>query len=286
MAESNTGRECPHQSGADSLAAESESQRGLNPSTHPQPDRSTNAGADDNMQTAAVAFASAGQSPFHGGSMIFVARDPRIKPVSGRELLWLAGGLMLLAFVLLVPVMHWVGGFGLQRSLGLAALVAGGVGGTLLLMRVAMTAGDWLVDRAMDGVGRLWRRAFPRFSAPQRAQRLAELRVLLDQVESELHRLGWWADDPPPLRERYLSGELRTYLDAPSFELWLQCVFLPNAREAVANDSLPGSSSVGVMAMRQYDYHSEVPEAFPLMRLLQRFDQGANDLVGHDPLAP
>jgi uncharacterized protein YqcC (DUF446 family) len=218
--------------------------------------------------------------------MTFIARDPRARPASKRRLAWIVGGCMLIAFVLLAPVMYWVGGFAPLRSLGIAALIAGAVGATLLLLQVAMIAGDWLVDRVMDGLARTWRRVFPRFSAAQRRQRLAELRALLDEVEAELRRLGWWADPPPPLRERYASGELRSFLDAPSFELWLQCIFLPNAREAVANDALPGSSSVGVMAMRQYDYHSEVPEAFPLMRLLQRFDHAANALVGHDPLAP
>ena len=217
---------------------------------------------------------------------MFIPRDPAAKPARRRRLLWIVGGSSLTVFVLLAPVMHWVGGFTPLRSLGIAGLIAGAVGATLLLLQVATTAGDWLVDRVMDGLGRAWRRVFPRLGAAQRRERLAELRALLDEVEAELRRLGWWTDPPPPLRERYASGELRSFLDAPSFELWLQCIFLPNAREAVASDALPGSSSVGVMAMRQYDYHSEMPEAFPLMRLLQRFDHAANALVGHDPLAP
>lgn len=62
-------------------------------------------------------------------------------------------------------------------------------------------------------------------------------------------------------------------MDAPSFELWLQCVFLPNARAAARSDHLPIHSQVGLMAMRQYDYHSHVPEAQGLLKLLQDFDE-------------
>ena len=95
----------------------------------------------------------------------------------------------------------------------------------------------------------------------------------LDAIEAELRRLGWWCEDPPDLLARFSAGELRTYLDAPSFELWLQCVFLPNARAAAESDALPSSSQVGLMALRQYDCHSSVPEAQPLLGLLHDFDR-------------
>jgi uncharacterized protein YqcC (DUF446 family) len=87
-----------------------------------------------------------------------------------------------------------------------------------------------------------------------------------------MKRIGFWSENPPPLLEMANRGELRTYLDAPSFEQWLQCVFLARAREAVRNDALPSSSSVAEMARRQYDYHSHVPEAQPLLDLLRAFD--------------
>jgi uncharacterized protein YqcC (DUF446 family) len=102
----------------------------------------------------------------------------------------------------------------------------------------------------------------------------------LDQIEAEMRRIGYWQENPPDLKARYASGELRSYLDAPSFELWLQTVFLPNARQAAQTDTLPKDSQVGLMAMRQYDYHSSVPEAHGLMRLLNEFDDlviGAKD---------
>jgi len=104
-------------------------------------------------------------------------------------------------------------------------------------------------------------------------QQLAELGHQIDLIESELKRLGFWSNDPPKLRSKYATGEMKTYLDAPTFELWLQQVFIPNARDAVATGELPKHSNVGVAAMRQYDYHSNVPEARNLLAMLSDFDE-------------
>ncbi len=100
-----------------------------------------------------------------------------------------------------------------------------------------------------------------------------ELARLLDGVESEMRRIGFWHEAPPDLLADYDAGRRRTYLDAPSFELWLQAVFLPRARAAVATGDLPAHSSVGTMALRQWDYHEHVAEAQPVLRLLHQFDE-------------
>ena len=109
------------------------------------------------------------------------------------------------------------------------------------------------------------------FSA--RKEKLTRAMAQLDAIEAEMKRIGYWSTDPPDLQARVRAGEIKSYLDAPSFELWLQCIFLPNAREAIATEGLPANSMVGVMAMRQYDYHSHVPEAQDLLRLLSEFDE-------------
>jgi len=101
----------------------------------------------------------------------------------------------------------------------------------------------------------------------------ALLELKLDEIEAEMKKIGFWQDNPPDLQAVFASGEMRSYLDAPSFELWLQCIFLPNARHAVQTETLPGDSQVGVMAIRQYDYHSIVPEAQRLAGLLHEFDK-------------
>jgi uncharacterized protein YqcC (DUF446 family) len=89
---------------------------------------------------------------------------------------------------------------------------------------------------------------------------------LLDEIEAEMKRIGFWTEDPPQF-------EVRVFTDAPSFELWLQCIFLPHAREAAEIGRYPPRSQVQLMAMRQYDYHSYVPEAQSLLELLGRFDR-------------
>lgn len=94
-----------------------------------------------------------------------------------------------------------------------------------------------------------------------------DIAAKLDAIEAELKAIGFWTDDPPQS-----SGPL----DEAGFEVWLQTVFLPNARHAVATDDFPKKSQVGVMALRQYDYHSQVPEAFGLLQLLNEFDDLVN----------
>ena len=102
----------------------------------------------------------------------------------------------------------------------------------------------------------------------------APLLEKLDQVEAEMKRIGYWQPVvPAEWQAKVDAGQVRSYLEAPTFELWLQTVFLPHAREASRTGNLPSDSSVGVMAMRQYDYHSSVPEAHGLMHLLSEFDE-------------
>lgn len=87
----------------------------------------------------------------------------------------------------------------------------------------------------------------------------------IDEIEAEMKSIGFWSDNPPKVK----TGN---YLEAPSFELWLQCVFVPNARKAAKSGKYPNGSQVGQMAMREYDYHSHVEEAQNLLSLLHKFD--------------
>lgn len=88
----------------------------------------------------------------------------------------------------------------------------------------------------------------------------------LDEIEAEMKRIGCWTENPPQFSVNH-------YLEAPTFELWLQCIFLPNARRAAAENRFPSTSQVGLMAMRQYDYHEYVEAAQPLLALLREFDR-------------
>ncbi len=118
----------------------------------------------------------------------------------------------------------------------------------------------------------LWSEPGPSQASLTVPEILEAARLTLERIEAEMRRIGFWSDNPPPLLEMANRGELRTYLDAPSFEQWLQCVFLARAHKAIKNDAMPTSSSVAEMARRQYDDHSHVPEAQPLLELLRAFD--------------
>lgn len=81
----------------------------------------------------------------------------------------------------------------------------------------------------------------------------------LDEVENEMKKVKFWCQSEDEKRD--------------TFEHWLQFTFLPNARKAIETNNLPKKSQVGIMALRQYDYHSVIAEAHPLMQLLFEFDK-------------
>ena len=88
----------------------------------------------------------------------------------------------------------------------------------------------------------------------------------LDEIEAEMKRIGFWSDNPPDFTVNH-------YLEAPSFELWLQCILIPHAREAAGKGQYPERSQVGLMAMKEYNYHTFVERAQPLLRLLNQLDK-------------
>ena len=88
-----------------------------------------------------------------------------------------------------------------------------------------------------------------------------------------MKRIGYWSLTPPDLQAKIAQGEMKSFVDAPPFELWLQQIFIPHARKAVSEGDLPKQSQVGLMALRQYDYHSHVPEAQGLLSLLHELDR-------------
>lgn len=92
----------------------------------------------------------------------------------------------------------------------------------------------------------------------------------LDAIEAELRRLGWLTGEvgeAEPVSSAFGMGEM-------TFEHWLARVFLPRAREAVAERDLPRSSQVGVAAIRNFDGRDE---AEALVSILCEFDQGVED---------
>jgi uncharacterized protein YqcC (DUF446 family) len=89
----------------------------------------------------------------------------------------------------------------------------------------------------------------------------------LDRIEAEMKASGLWQDEP--LKPEQLQFSEAFAMDTMVFEQWLQFVFVPRVREAVAENSFPDSSSVGAQAVREFD---TVPQANELVVLLSEFD--------------
>jgi uncharacterized protein YqcC (DUF446 family) len=88
-----------------------------------------------------------------------------------------------------------------------------------------------------------------------------------DRIEAEMRSIGFWQSEP--LRPEQLLFKQAFALDTMAFSQWLQFVFLPRVREAVATGDFPSSSAVGAQAVREFD---TVPEADRLLALLSSFD--------------
>lgn len=88
-----------------------------------------------------------------------------------------------------------------------------------------------------------------------------------DEIEAEMQRIGLWQQ--APLDPKQLKFKQAFAMDTMTFAQWLQFIFLPRVREAIAANSFPQSSSVGVQAVREFD---GLPEADHLVTLLSEFD--------------
>jgi uncharacterized protein YqcC (DUF446 family) len=96
--------------------------------------------------------------------------------------------------------------------------------------------------------------------------RYPELTEKLDAIEAELRRLDLLVGSA---KEAEAVSSAFGYREM-SFERWLGHVFLPNARNAVASDSIPSRSQVGIAAARNFDGDDRLQE---LVSLLCDFDQ-------------
>lgn len=97
---------------------------------------------------------------------------------------------------------------------------------------------------------------------------LRNIAAIVDRVEAEMRRIGYWkASAPSELDPVALYAGV-------SFEEWLQFVFIPSVRQAVKERDLCSIPPyrVGVAALRQYDYHSKIPEAHSLMLLCHELE--------------
>jgi len=88
-----------------------------------------------------------------------------------------------------------------------------------------------------------------------------------DEIEGEMRSQSLWQDQP--LHPEQLNFKQAFGMDTMTFTQWLQFVFLPRVRQAVAANQFPQSSSVGAQAVREFDGN---PDGNRLVTLLSEFD--------------
>lgn len=98
---------------------------------------------------------------------------------------------------------------------------------------------------------------------------MTAIEAKVQEIETEMKRIGYWSSKP--------SAEVndsKMYAGL-SFEQWLQFVFLPSVKAAAISGAFVSVPQyrVGVAALRNYDYHSTVEEALPLMQLCHQLEE-------------
>jgi uncharacterized protein YqcC (DUF446 family) len=94
----------------------------------------------------------------------------------------------------------------------------------------------------------------------------------LDEIEAEMKRIGYWSD-ALEMQGEACAGRFGSCLDAPSFKIWVQTLFLPNARAVALEGNLPARSQAGEIVRRQYADDASAPEARRLRALIHEFDE-------------
>jgi uncharacterized protein YqcC (DUF446 family) len=89
----------------------------------------------------------------------------------------------------------------------------------------------------------------------------------IDAIEAEMRRIGLWQQTPLPAAAT--APQQAFGADVMAFQQWLQFVFIPRVRAAVATDTLPTSSSVSAKAVREFDGNDTTDR---LVDLLCAFD--------------
>ena len=89
----------------------------------------------------------------------------------------------------------------------------------------------------------------------------------IDQIEAEMRDIGMWQDQP--LQPEQMEFEQAFAMDTMTFSQWLQFIFVPRVREAVASGEFPSGSSVATQAVREFDGYDNTDR---LITLLSEFD--------------
>jgi uncharacterized protein YqcC (DUF446 family) len=108
-------------------------------------------------------------------------------------------------------------------------------------------------------------------TAPDKHARVAEL---IDRIEAEMKRIGFWCKDPPTPEQ--MSFQRAFAQDTMAYHQWVQFVLLPRAREiAQSHGAFPPKSNTGIQAIREWDGDDRAAELTTMLCDLDRLiEQG------------
>ena len=95
---------------------------------------------------------------------------------------------------------------------------------------------------------------------------MSRLTAALDEIEAEI--LSLYPELPEPSATDIAEGGAFG-MATMAFPQWLRYVFVPAARQRIADDELPAQSSVGAHAVREFDGDNRADR---LVGLLTSFD--------------
>jgi uncharacterized protein YqcC (DUF446 family) len=95
-----------------------------------------------------------------------------------------------------------------------------------------------------------------------------EVASRLNDIESEMKRIGYWREAPLPPGMYQFSQAFA--MDTMPFACWLQFIFIPRVRSIIeTNGDFPPTSMVAAQAVREFDGE---PGTGPLVSALGKFD--------------
>lgn len=110
---------------------------------------------------------------------------------------------------------------------------------------------------------------------PTDDQRMRSMTLMIDRLEKELRRSGRWQEQRIDPLATLAPGQVFAQTASSSFVDWLQFEFLPAARGALAEESLPSRTIAGLIALRPQGDPAGDPD---VKNLVQLFDEFRRDL--------
>lgn len=106
------------------------------------------------------------------------------------------------------------------------------------------------------------------------ADRIEHVERIIDKIEDEMKRIGYWSAEPPP--DSAYQAQQAFAMDRMTFAQWLQFILIPRVHTLLdEKGAFPAQSMVGTQAIREFDGDEG---ASKLVQLLNEFDLLFNEV--------